>query len=229
MSYVKKGDGPFADQLELFANGLPAIQKLFGLTDDEIKSAVADAALNRWAFEVQTQIQKYSPSITGFKNLLRHGKGSELLTTIPIPPVFAAAPDLVAADDQLRFTKLADKIKANINYTTDIGIGLGIEGVKTPFVPGDGTPNLSGKNANGGHPLLHYTKSEYEGVQLWKDSGDGKGFVMLNVSNHPDYLDLIAFPAAGVSALWKYKAVYLYKGAVVGNWSPVISVTVVGV
>ena len=202
---------------------------MFGLTNDEIKSATDDAALNRWAFQVQTQIQKYSPSITGFKNLLRYGNGSEVLTIIPIPLVFATAPDMVAADDQLRFTKLADKIKANLNYTTDIGKGLGIEGSHTPFVPGEGTPDLTGKNASGGHPLLHYTKSEYEGVQLWKDSGDGKGYVMLNVSNHPDYLDLSALPAAGVSALWKYKAVYLYKGAVVGNWSPVISVTVVGV
>ena len=229
MSYLKKGDGPFADQLELFAKGLPALQVAFGLTDAEIKSAGADAILNRWAFQVQTQIQKFSPSITGFKNLLRYGNGSEVLTIIPIPPIFGMAPDLVDANDQLRFTKLADKIKANLNYTTDIGIGLGIEGAHTPFVPGAGTPNLSGSNASGGHPLLHYTKSEYEGVQLWKDSGDGKGYVMLNVSNHPDYLDLSALPAAGVSALWKYKAVYLYKGAVVGNWSPVISVTVVGV
>jgi hypothetical protein len=228
-SYVPPGDGPIADELELFAIKVLKYQILFGLSDAEVESADADAKLFRWAFNVQNQIQAYSPSITGFKNLLRYGNGSEVLTLVPVPPVFTIPPGLVDANVQLRFTKMADKCKANLKYTYDIGKEMGIEGTNTPFVPGDGTPVLKGKTASGGHPLLHYTKSKYEGAQIWKDWGDGKGFVFLTISNHPDFLDLSALPAAGISAIWKYKAVYLYQGAVVGNFSGVIEIAVVGI
>ncbi len=229
MSYVKRGDAEFAGQLELFAAQVVIYQTLFGLTDDELASALADAKLTRWAISVQNQIQAYSPNITGFKNLLRYGNGSEVLTTVPVPPVFITPPGLVAAKVEYRFTKLADRIKASLSYTANIGREMGIEGSHSPFVPNDGTPDLKGKNAFGGHPLLHFTMSKYEGAQIWKDSGDGKGFVQLTISNHPDFLDLSALPAAGMAVEWKYKAVYIYKGAVVGNWSAVISVAVTGV
>ena len=229
MSYVKRGDGEFADQLELFAAQVIIYQVLFGLTDAEVASALSDAKLNRWAYNVQFQVQAFSPNITGFKNLLRYGNASEVLTTVPLPPVFTTPPGLVAAKVEYRFTKLADKCKSSLSYTYNIGKEMGIEGAHSTFVPNDGTPDLKGKNAFGGHPLLHYTKSQYEGAQIWKDSGDGKGFVMLTISNHPDYLDLSALPAASVTALWKYKAVYLFGGAVVGNWSAVIEIAVTGV
>ena len=229
MSYIKRTDAEFAAQLELFALQLAIYQALFGITDEEVASALADAKLNRWAYNVQNQIQAFSPNITGFKNLLRYGNGSEVLTLVPVPPVFTTPPGLVAAKVEYRFAKMADKCKANLNYTYNIGKDMGIEGANTPFVPGDGTPILKGKNAAGGHPLLHYTISKYEGAQIWKDWGDGKGFVFLTVSNHPDFLDLSALPPAGNSAIWKYKAVYLFNGAVVGNFSGVIEMAVVGI
>ncbi len=227
-TYVKQGDGAFADQLTLFATKIPVYQALLGITDAEKDSAMADSKLFRWTLDVQIQVQEYAPHITGFKNLLRYGDGSSVLTTVPVPPVYITPPALVAANVQLRFTKLVDRIKGSLNYTTDIGREMGIEGTHSDFVPNDGTPDLKGKTAFGGHPLLHYTKGKYEGAQIWKDLGDGKGFVLLAVSNHPDFLDLSALPATNASAVWKYKAIYLYKGGVVGNWSPVIEVTVTG-
>ncbi len=225
-TYIKLGDSEFADQLDKFANKILTYQIILGITDEEMDSAKADAKLFRWTLGVQNQVKDYAPHVTGFKDLLRYGDGSSVLTSVPVPPVYDAPPALVAANVQLRFTKLADRIKGSLKYTTDIGKDMGIEVAHSPFVPNDGTPNLTGKTAYGGHPLLHYTKGKYEGAQIWKD--EGTGYKLLAVSNHPDFLDLSALPAAGTSAVWKYKAIFLYQGTVVGHWSAVIEVTVTG-
>jgi len=229
MSYVKSIDSEFASQLELFAKVLPTYQKLLSVSDADIASAVADALFFRWTLDVQVQVQTFGPSVTGFKDLLRHGRNNEVLTANPVSPVLAIAPETVAANVEMRFTRSADARKANLNYTSDIGKALGIVDVTTVFVPNEGTCVLTGKLAFGGHPLLHFVKGKFEGAQIWKDSGDGKGFVLHTTALHPDYLDLSALPAAGTTAVWKYKAILLYKDTQVGKWSAVIEVTVVGV
>ena len=229
MSYVKSIDSEFASQLENFAKVLPKYQKLLAISQDDIDSAAADALFFRWTLNVQVQVQAFGPSVTGFKDLLRHGRNNELLTVTPVSPVFAIAPPTVDANVEMRFTKSADARKANLNYTNDIGKEMGIVDVTTVFVPNDAVCVLTGKLAFGGHPLLHFVKGKFEGAQIWKDSGDGKGFVALATALHPDYLDLSALPAAGTSATWRYKAILLYKDTQVGKWSAVIEVTVVGV
>jgi hypothetical protein len=229
MSYVKTADADFAAQLELYAKVLPKYQKLLSVSDADIKGAADDALYFRWALNVQVQVQAFSPSVTGFKDLLRRGSNNEVLTAQPVSPVFDLAPDMVAANVEMRYTKSADARKADLNYTTDIGKELGIVAATSVFVPNDGVCVLTVKLSFGGHPLLHYVKGKYEGAQIWKDSGDGKGFVLLATSIHPDYLDLTPLPAAGISATWKYKAILLYKDTQVGKWSAVIEITVAGV
>jgi len=45
-----------------------------------------------------------------------------------------------------------------------------------------------------------------------------------------DFTDKISqLPAPGASAIWKYRAIYLYKGEQVGQWSETVSVTVHGI
>jgi hypothetical protein len=44
----------------------------------------------------------------------------------------------------------------------------------------------------------------------------------------PDYIDKSNLPAAGITAVWKYKMIYLLKDEVIGNWSDVVTVTVHG-
>jgi hypothetical protein len=57
-------------------------------------------------------------------------------------------------------------------------------------------------------------------LELWKDSGDGKGFVLLTYTTSTDYADISPLPEPGVSAVWKYKAVSKTLRAVRGPaWS----------
>ena len=60
------------------------------------------------------------------------------------------------------------------------------------------------------------------------DRGDDKSFVLLNINNEPNTTDTTPLPAAGASAMWKYKAIYRLHDEQVGQWSDVISVSVGG-
>ncbi|MCX7108828.1 MAG: hypothetical protein NTX45_01620 [Proteobacteria bacterium] len=48
---------------------------------------------------------------------------------------------------------------------------------------------------------------------------------MLTINNEPNTTPL---PAAGVSAMWKYKAIYRLHVEPVGQWSDVMSISVGG-
>ena len=59
------------------------------------------------------------------------------------------------------------------------------------------------------------------------DRGTGT-FAFLAIDTVPDYLDTTPLPAPGAGAVWKYKAIYRLKDEQVGQWSDVISVSVMG-
>jgi len=92
---------------------------------------------------------------------------------------------------------------------------------------GAGTPNLTLKTAGGGHPQLHCTMGEYEGYEVWKDTGTG--FIRFDVSTSPNYTDMTPLPPAGTDVIWTYKVIYRYKNVQIGNWSISIPIAVKGV
>lgn len=55
-----------------------------------------------------------------------------------------------------------------------------------------------------------------------------EGFIKLDRDFNPDYIDKTPLPAEGISAVWKYKMIYLYKDEVVGEWSDEVTTTVYG-
>ncbi|MDB6025987.1 MAG: hypothetical protein JWM68_2210 [Verrucomicrobiales bacterium] len=78
-----------------------------------------------------------------------------------------------------------------------------------------------------GRPVVLWKKQGMDGVEIWVDRSDGKGFVFLATDTQPDYIDTAPLPAAR-SALWKYKAIYLQAGERVGQWSDVVSIALAG-
>ena len=73
---------------------------------------------------------------------------------------------------------------------------------------------------------LFYIVCIYQGYQVYKDWGDGKGFVHLQVSLHADFVDNSLLPIEGITQTWRYKVIYYLKGEQVGNFSNIVSVTV---
>ena len=77
-----------------------------------------------------------------------------------------------------------------------------------------------------GQVAIGWTKQGMDSIEIEVDRGEG--FVFLAIDTVPGYTDTAAMPAAGQSALWKYKAIYRLNDERVGQWSDVVSLPVAG-
>jgi len=224
-TFIEKSDSLFNGQIKNFANKLPLYGTALGLTAAEIASVKADSLAVDYVFGNQLTVQTYGQNYTTFKNTLRKG-GDQTLGALPAAPVFAAAPPMVAINVEARFRALLQRITHQPGYTTAMGEDLGIEAPAENFAPMSGKPLFTIEPSSGGYPNLRWTKGKYQGVEIWKDSG--QGFVKLDRDMKPDYIDKSNLPAVGTSAMWKYKMIYLLNDEISGNWSDVVAVTVHG-
>ncbi len=115
---------------------------------------------------------------------------------------------------------LVARIKNHPGYTEAIGQDLAIIGAEQTVDPGAMKPALKLTLA-AGHPNVGWKKQGMDGLEIHVDRGAGFGF--LAIDTVPDYLDTAALPAAGASAVWKYKAIYRLGDEEVGQWSDVAS------
>ena len=224
--WVIKNDEQFSFQLDNFGNKVPAYQVMFNLTADDLAQVDKDNAYFTWAITATNRYAETKKGWTGFKNNLRHGL--PIITNIPMPEAVDVEPipGAVPAGIQYRFTTLVNRIKAHSNYTRAIGVVLGIEGdIQNRPVDATAQPILRA-GMNGGHVILYWRKAIYDGIVIEKDNGNGSGFVAFDKDIHPNYTDTTLIPPASLSAVWKYRAMYLYKDAKVGVWSDVVTITV---
>jgi len=67
-----------------------------------------------------------------------------------------------------------------------------------------------------------------DGIEIWVDRGDGKGFLLSAIDTIPDYLDTAPLPGGWHECRWKYKAIYRLNDEQVGQWSDIASISVMG-
>jgi hypothetical protein len=223
-NYIESTENGFRDQLKNFYSKLDIHGALLGFSVAEIAEAKADSLFWDYCLNADNLIEKTARDYKKNKNLLRFGKGTEIFNGLPAIPALGTAPTAVAGNIQLRFSKKAAKAKSSPNYTKAIGTDLGIESTLTTFDPTVGKPVLS-FYMNGGHPELEYTKKGYNGLCIYKDSGEGYKLLATAFQSH--YRDKTELPING-TALWKYKAIYLWHDEETGEWSDELSVVVKG-
>ena len=82
---------------------------------------------------------------------------------------------------------------------------------------------------NAGEPEVSFHKYKYEGINLYRDKGDGKGYgsTPYKTLMHSPFADK-DLPAVGVTAYYKYKSIYILLDKETGAFSPEVSITVVG-
>jgi hypothetical protein len=121
---------------------------------------------------------------------------------------------------QSLYYDLSSKCRNSRNYTERIGAELGIT-IATGEVsnpPINHTPVLNiGLNADG-YPVLKWKQGMFEDVEIWKDSGNGRGYQKLDRCNDSEYTDKTSVSPDKYEA-WKYSIIYLFKDEMVGNWS----------
>ena len=186
-----------------------------------------DSAYLTWAINTKKAYISNGEAWTTYVDTLFHGVDSGVAAVQPALPTVGTPPTVVHEGMRNRFSNIAADSKSSSEYTEAIGIDLGIVATVTPFVPGAGKPVVK-ESLHVGHPFFKYPKGQYEGAQIYKDSGDGLGFVKFDKAINPTYTDNSALPATGVAVVWKYRFVYLYQGAEVGTASSVIEVVVTG-
>ena len=76
--------------------------------------------------------------------------------------------------------------------------------------------------------LIEWTKERgTDALRIEADYGTGT-FVHVLDDPRPDHLDTHALPAAGQSAVWRYRAIYVRDSVPVGSHSDVSSIAVTG-
>lgn len=228
-TFIESNDVLFGTQLHNFHEKLSDHGPLLGFTVDEINEAKADSKYWNYCIYSCNKMETTTKDFFSSKDLLRHGsKKGEVFNGLPSPPAMDTPPAFVPAGIQLRFSQKAAKAKASANYNKGIGKDLGIEASDEVFVPSNGKPNLKIK-LNAGHPEISFNKGKFEGLEIYKDSDNGKGFVLFATSFRAGYTDNSSLPPSGISAVWKYKAIYFHGNVQVGKWSDESSITVIGI
>ena len=232
--YVKASDSEFADQLDAHnaslngTTGPTALALKYHYTTEQLLSIKNDAAYWRYYITKHNQVPEYAKEWTNKGADARKGTGT-VAALFPDPIIVSDAPTEVAPGIEARFRESAGFAKAQKSiYNIADGLAMHIENTSIPFIPADGKPDLTVKISEGGHPEIEYEISKYQGANIYKDSGDGRGFVFLHTVNDPKYIDFSTLPAEGKSAVWAYKAVYLYKGKETGTISKGAPITVTG-
>ena len=224
MYFLQKNDEKFAVQLTNFSSKLPGYKDIFSISDAELAEAEADSVYFTWAVTSAKKITDYKKSWIGFKNILRLDTGNPELNPVPETSIITPIPDEVLPGIQSRFLIQAKRIKAHKNYTEAIGQNLGIEGTFSNRMPLENVQPILKAVMNGGRVNLQWKKSTYDAIIIEKDTGSG--FVFLDKDLRPNFVDTTPLPAGNESAVWRYRAMYMFKDEKVGNWSDVVTITV---
>lgn len=209
--------------LNNFAAKLPVYAPDVAVTPAEVTQTTADDAYFDFVCGAHTQHTNTTREWTAYKNALRSGTA---IGALPTTPMLGTPPTAVPAGIFIRVAALAGRIKKHPAYTDAMGQDLGIIGAEQSVDPSAMKPILN-LTLQAGHPNVGWAKSGMDSLEIWVDRGTGT-FAFLTIDTVPDYLDTAALPAPGVSAAWKYKAIYRLNDEQVGQWSDVATIGVMG-
>ena len=166
------------------------------------------------------------PAATSAVDLLFNGTGPDpvALPTFTAPALPAGVAP-VPPGALNRIFNLVQIIKKSTGYTETIGNDLDIIGSEDTTDPSTMKPVLK-LTLDAGRPNVGWKKQGMDGIEIEVDRGSG--FVFLAIDTIPGYLDTAPLPAAGTSAVWKYRAIYRLNDERVGQWSDIASIGVMG-
>lgn len=221
--FIPSDDAGKCTWLSNFAAKLPTYAAIVGVTPAEAAQVADDNLFFTYVCDALNKFKTYTQDWTAYKNAARNGP---TLGNLPTAPVLGAAPVPVSAEIFGRAALLGSRIKRHSSYTDAIGQDLGLIGAEQTVDLVNIKPVLK-VQMQAGHPNLLWTKQGMDGIEIWVDRGTGT-FAFLAIDTIPDYLDTAALPAAGTSAVWKYKTIYRFHDDQVGQWSDILSVSVMG-
>ncbi len=227
-NWLETEDLKFTVQLLNFSEKIVPYASAFSLSPATLTAIQNDADFARFVILGNQQAQEYKKAWTELKLQIRYGTGGLVTSPFPAPVDLTVAPPIVDPGVEERFRAVVKNIKSNPNYTLGIGEILGIE-ADSSSIP---DPNLAKPSftvyMDSGHPVLKWVKGSFDGVEIWADYADGKNWVKLERDFKSPYADTHPLPALGVTAIWKYKMIYVKADSTIGLWSLDVPVSVYG-
>ena len=226
--WLEPEDLKFALQISKFSEKIGPYAILFGLSPGNLGAIANDAAFAQFVIVGCQDAIKYKKAWIELKDQVRYGTGGLVTSDFPAPVNVATPPTSVNPGVQERFRAVVKSVKASPNYTIGIGEVLGIEAENSSVTD----PNLAQPTftifMDSGHPVLKWVKGSFDGVEIWADYGDGKNWIKLERDFKSPYADTHPLPALGVTAIWKYKMIYVKDDSTIGLWSLDVAVSVYG-
>jgi hypothetical protein len=226
--YLPTSDTGKMQWLNNFAAKLPNYREALSLLEEDLTNVKKWSENFAYIIGNIENIRQYTKQVTAYKNILRSGsKNNDPLGVMPPAPPTPQLPQEATPDIFGQVQKLVQVIKNSKAYNEAIGKDLGIIGEATDKALHEMKPSLQ-VQMQAGHPNIKWKKAGMQGIHIYVDRGDGKGYSFLATDTQPDYLDTYPLPAAGQSAIWKYKAIYIDHDEEQGQMSDELQVTVSG-
>ena len=223
--YIPSSDAEKGVWFNNFTSKITLYATTLGITPAELTSIQKDNAFFQYLISVMELYRQYILNLAGYKNMLKHAVGQQHIGAMPVLPTIATAPASVPEGVFDRVSKLVIRIKANANYTDNIGNDLGIIAASTSVDVSALQPELTIK-LDVGKPHLKWKKGVSDAIDLYVDRSDGAGYTLIGRLMRNEYLDIASLPANKVFDEWHYKAIYIIADTPVGLYSRITSVDV---
>lgn len=211
--------------LNNFASKIPSYASMLNITTSEVSSIQNDAAAFAYIINMQEVFKQTLQQITGYKTLMKHAINQQHIGSMPVIPVLAAAPAVVPEGIFDRISKLAQRIKASVNYNSHIGADLGIisSNPKTDISNLQPTLNIY---IDAGFPHLKWKKGITNAIDIYVDRNDGNGFNYMGRYLRNEYIDKTSINNNSTLVEWHYKGIYVIADKQIGLFSNVSSISV---
>ncbi len=226
-TFLPSGENPQLDWLSIISQNAPALADKYGFTKDELDDMANGLLLLQAWHAYKIGLIQHTKDVTSYYQELAFGvPAGKTGSVVPVQPVIPALAPLTPGIIS-RAVAVGKGAKTQTGYTVADGNAMGLIGPEINTDYSNLKGQLSIELVNGGHPEIHWLKHRLDGMQIYKDSGTGV-FSLLAYTVHPPTMDNSPLPAAGTSAVWKYKGLYMLHDAPVGQWGDVVSITVAG-
>ena len=225
ITFIPSADTDKTIWLTNFSTKLTTHASILGISPAEVTSVQNDAAAFMYIMTMQKLIKQSLQNITAYKSLMKHAVDQQHLGALPIIPTITSPPPPVPEGIFDRVSKLAQRIKASPNYTTNIGSDLGIISPSSKTDLYTLQPNLK-LYLDAGHPHIKCSKGIAEALDLYVDRKDNLGFVLIGRFLIFDYVDKTPLPNDHTLVEWDYKAIYVIGNDNVGLMSHITSIIV---
>jgi hypothetical protein len=223
--YIQRSDIAFAAQLIQFKTNIVDFVTPLGLTTGQVTGQANDADYFNYVVTNHGLCSQCAQQWTAWKDIARGG--GEIGTPPPPEPTMPTPVTAVAPGIEKRFRDLVQLIKNHPANNTSMNEALGIEGAGITGPDFDVFKPTLRLVISGGQVIARWNWEGYsEFLDLLEIQVDrGSGFTLLTYDSTPDYTDTTPFPAT--AAKWTYKAIFRVGDGRVGQWSDLVSITVV--